>query len=77
MTFDLGFYDSELRRYNDRFRDAATVQPGEHVLDIGCGAGQTTRQAAHAAEGDGSALGVDVSDVMLERADWSTIPCRR
>lgn len=38
MTFDLGFYDSELRRYNNRFRDAATVQPGEHVLDIGCGA---------------------------------------
>jgi SAM-dependent methyltransferase len=37
------------------------------VLDVGCGAGQTTRHAARAAV-DGTALGVDVSAPMLERA---------
>ena len=37
------------------------------VLDIGCGTGQSTREAARAA-GTGSALGVDVSAPMLERA---------
>jgi SAM-dependent methyltransferase len=43
------------------------VQPHDHVLDIGCGAGHTTRQAARAARG-GSALGVDVSAPAIERA---------
>ncbi|MCP2338983.1 class I SAM-dependent methyltransferase [Actinomadura rupiterrae] len=60
-------YDAELRRYNEHFRAAARVGPGDRVLDIGCGTGQTTREAASAAVG-GSALGVDVSARMLERA---------
>jgi ubiquinone/menaquinone biosynthesis C-methylase UbiE len=61
------FYDSELRRHNAHFRASAAVRPGDLVLDIGCGAGQTTREAARAAD-DGSAVGVDVSAPMLERA---------
>jgi SAM-dependent methyltransferase len=64
---DVNFYDAELRRHNVAFRAAADVRPGDHVLDIGCGAGQTTRDAARAAV-NGSALGVDVSARMLERA---------
>jgi SAM-dependent methyltransferase len=67
MALPLDFYDAELRRHNEHFRTAAGVQPGDHVLDIGCGTGQTTRQAARAAV-DGRALGVDVSAPMLERA---------
>ena len=43
------------------------MRPADHVLDVGCGTGQTTREAAHAAF-DGSAVGVDVSATMLERA---------
>src|SRR5262249_26983602 len=39
----------------------------DHVLDIGCGAGQTTRQAARSAR-HGSALGIDVSALAVERA---------
>lgn len=68
MTFDLGFYDAELRLHNEHFCAAADIRPNEHVLDVGCGAGQTTRQAAQAAGRGGSALGVDVSEVMLEQA---------
>ncbi|MER5224816.1 class I SAM-dependent methyltransferase [Streptomyces flaveus] len=60
-------YDSELARYHERLRNALDVRPGDHVLDIGCGTGQTTRDAARAAS-PGTALGVDVSDPMLARA---------
>jgi SAM-dependent methyltransferase len=37
------------------------------VLDIGCGAGQTTREAARLAA-SGSALGVDITETMIVRA---------
>lgn len=60
-------YDAELRRYQQRLREAMDVRPGDDVLDIGCGAGQTTREAARLAT-NGSALGVDTSSVMLARA---------
>jgi SAM-dependent methyltransferase len=60
-------YDDELRAHNERLREAAAIRHGEEVLDIGCGAGQTTREAARAAA-PGRVLGVDVSDLALERA---------
>lgn len=64
---DLFDYDAELRLHNAHLRAAARVGAGDRVLDIGCGTGQTTRQAARAAV-EGSAVGVDNSKVMLERA---------
>lgn len=60
-------YDAELRRYQQRLRAATDVRPDDHVLDIGCGAGRTTREAARTAT-RGSALGVDISAAMVERA---------
>lgn len=60
-------YDAELRLYNHVLRRACAVQARERVLDVGCGAGQTTREAARAAR-DGSALGVDISAAAVERA---------
>lgn len=60
-------YDAELRLHNEHLRAAARVGARDRVLDIGCGTGQTTREAARAAV-TGSALGVDVSEPMLERA---------
>jgi ubiquinone/menaquinone biosynthesis C-methylase UbiE len=60
-------YDTELRRHNEVLRRATNVQLHDHVLDIGCGTGQTTRQAAGAARA-GSAFGVDVSAPAIERA---------
>jgi SAM-dependent methyltransferase len=64
---DLFDYDAELRLYNEHFRAAARVGSRDRVLDIGCGTGQSTREAARAAVA-GSAVGVDVSAPMLERA---------
>jgi SAM-dependent methyltransferase/pimeloyl-ACP methyl ester carboxylesterase len=60
-------YDDELRRHNERLRAAAGVRPGDRVLDIGCGAGESTRDAARTAA-PGSVLGVDISEELLERA---------
>lgn len=63
---DVG-YDAELRRHTEVLRRACGIQPHDHVLDIGCGTGQTTRQAARTARA-GSALGVDISAPAIERA---------
>ena len=48
-------------------RAMAAVSAGERVLDIGCGCGESTREAARAAK-PGNALGVDLSVAMLKRA---------
>ena len=60
-------YDAELRAHHERLRAALLLSPADHVLDIGCGTGQATRDAARAAP-LGSGLGVDTSEQMLERA---------
>ncbi|MCZ0735659.1 class I SAM-dependent methyltransferase [Phreatobacter sp. AB_2022a] len=58
------FYDAELARHNGHFQAAADVGWADRVLDIGCGAGQTAREAAHRAV-DGRVLGIDTSADML------------
>ena len=60
-------YDAEVRLHDEVLRRACGVQPQEHVLDIGCGLGQTTCEAARLAR-PGSALGVDISESAIERA---------
>jgi SAM-dependent methyltransferase len=62
-----GGYDAELRLHNEVLHQAGGVQIHDHVLDIGCGTGQTTRQAARTAQA-GTALGVDISAPAIERA---------
>jgi ubiquinone/menaquinone biosynthesis C-methylase UbiE len=44
------------------------IRPGEQILDLGCGNGWATRLLAKAAAG-ASAIGVDVSPGMIERAE--------
>ncbi|MEV5972281.1 methyltransferase domain-containing protein [Streptomyces sp. NPDC051921] len=53
--------------FNEPLLTAASIRPGEHVLDVGCGAGATTRLAARLA-GQGHATGLDLSGPMLEQA---------
>lgn len=48
--------------------EAASVIPGEHTLDVGCGCGDTTLALARLLGKSGSVLGVDVSAPMLARA---------
>jgi SAM-dependent methyltransferase len=63
----LDFYDAELRAHHEHLRAAYGISPGDEVLDVGCGTGLTTREAARAAV-PGRVVGVDVSERMLERA---------
>jgi SAM-dependent methyltransferase len=60
-------YDAELQRHNQVLRRSYGIRPHDQVLDIGCGTGQTTRDAARMAKA-GAVLGVDVSASMIERA---------
>jgi SAM-dependent methyltransferase len=67
----LDFYDAELRAHHEHFRAAYGIGAGDEVLDIGCGTGLTTREAARMAA-PGRVVGVDVSEQMLERAGQLT-----
>ena len=61
------YFDRSVAAYHDRLMRVAAIGDAERVLDIGCGTGQTTRDAARATT-EGSALGVDLSSAMLEHA---------
>jgi SAM-dependent methyltransferase len=65
-------YDTEVRAHNERLRAATGVRAGDRVLDVGCGAGQSTRDAARAAA-PGRVFGIDVSAPALERARRLTV----
>jgi SAM-dependent methyltransferase len=60
-------FDAGLERHDRAFFEAAAIGATDRVLDIGCGNGQTTREAARRAP-RGAALGVDLSSQMIERA---------
>jgi SAM-dependent methyltransferase len=58
-------FDAGVSRYMQTFLDAVAIEPTMHVLDVGCGNGLTTREAARRAA---SATGVDLSARMLDLA---------
>ncbi|WP_327251052.1 class I SAM-dependent methyltransferase [Streptomyces sp. NBC_01244] len=60
-------YDRAIRAHRPHLLAAAGMSATDQVLDIGCGTGQTTRDAALRASG-GRALGVDLSAAMLRVA---------
>jgi SAM-dependent methyltransferase len=62
-----GRFDWAVGGYHEPLMATANIDVADHVLDIGCGTGETTRDAARAAAG-GSALGVDLSSRMIELA---------
>lgn len=57
-------FDRSVTPYHGALLGAASIGDGDHVLDIGCGTGQTTRDAALRATA-GHAVGVDLSSRML------------
>jgi SAM-dependent methyltransferase len=61
-------YDAMLASCSKRLFEAAALRSGERVLDVGCGNGATTLEAAALLGLEGRALGVDLSGPMLEEA---------
>jgi ubiquinone/menaquinone biosynthesis C-methylase UbiE len=60
-------FDASLREYQPAFVGAAALAATDSVLDVGCGCGETSLDAARTVT-SGSVLGVDLSAAMLEVA---------
>lgn len=60
-------YDRSVVAYHRALLDAAGVNATDRVLDIGCGSGRTTRDAARQAS-EGEAVGIDVSAPLIDLA---------
>jgi SAM-dependent methyltransferase len=61
-------FDRTLAGWLDVLAESAQVAGGERVLDVGCGNGATTLDAARRCGPSGLAVGVDLSEQMLARA---------
>lgn len=61
--------DANHAEITDRLVAACAVQPGERILDVGCGAGGSTFRLAEGAAGDGEVLGLDISEPLLALAE--------
>ncbi|MBU6164925.1 MAG: methyltransferase domain-containing protein [Alphaproteobacteria bacterium] len=60
--------DAALTPVTSALLAAAAPQAGEYVLDIGCGAGETTLAVDTAVGEGGHAIGIDISEPLLARA---------
>lgn len=60
--------DIMLAPVSEALAEAARPQPGEQVIDVGCGCGSTTLELGRAVGRTGGALGIDVSAEMLAHA---------
>jgi ubiquinone/menaquinone biosynthesis C-methylase UbiE len=60
-------YDRSVEAFHLALLDAASILADDAVLDVGCGCGQSTRDAARRAS-RGHAHGIDLSTPMLQRA---------
>ena len=65
-------FDETIAPHHPLLLAAAAFAQGERVLDIGCGNGITSRDAARAVGPSGEVLGVDLSGPMLARAKQLT-----
>src|SRR5688572_17562144 len=62
-------FDQTIRPHHVPLMAAAAIAAGERVLDIGCGNGLTSRDAARATGPGGEVVGVDLSGPMLGKAE--------
>ena len=59
---------AQLRPFGLRAMARADLQPGHRVLDVGCGGGETTIALGQLVGPAGSALGIDISQALLDHA---------
>lgn len=60
--------DQQLEPAGNAGLEALNAQPGEHVLDLGCGSGATTARLSASVAPDGRVLGIDISPDQIEVA---------
>lgn len=56
------------RRFRQRIADVIPIQPGDAVLDVGCGTGDLAFVLAERVGASGSVFGIDASPEMIARA---------
>jgi ubiquinone/menaquinone biosynthesis C-methylase UbiE len=57
------------QQWTERVVDAAQIKEGQHILDVACGTGVLTRNAALHVGKKGSVIGLDVNEGMLAAAE--------
>src|SRR5215203_5447502 len=57
-----------IRAYKRRIFELLDLQPGERVLDLGCGTGEDVQELARLVEPSGSVVGVDRSETVIAEA---------
>ena len=60
--------DRQIAPFGRHAMDRANIQPGQRILDVGCGCGETTVELASRIGPSGFAMGVDISHLLLGRA---------
>lgn len=60
--------DRMLAPFGSALLKAAAVKPGNRIMDVGCGCGATTLEAATLTGSTGRTLGIDISLPMISRA---------
>ena len=60
--------ERQLAPLGQRAMAALGARPGERILDLGCGTGQTARDLADVVGPHGAVLGIDVSSIAIEEA---------
>jgi SAM-dependent methyltransferase len=69
--------ERQLAPLGQRALEALAPRPGESVLDIGCGGGETALELARAVAPDGTVLGIDLSGAVLAFARRAAKGCER
>lgn len=66
---EVNYLRRDIRRRRGLVREALRAQPGERILDIGCGPGFYVTELAERVGGEGAVVGIDVSPDMLALAE--------
>lgn len=61
-------FEAMIAPIGDALLGQAAYQPGERVIDLGCGGGATTLEIARAVTSGGAALGLDISPDLIAQA---------